>query len=121
MFIDLFTPVFKMGLPFFWEEKGILLSQVEYHAQLVGCKLDHKKFEDMQQSLPRIKIVEKLSKYFEIINTFRANCAHMPKISYVDRVELRVLEKEITSLELPTIDQWNPIENFGKTKYRLRG
>ena len=35
MFIGLFTPLFKMGLPSFWEESGKLLSQVEYHAQLV--------------------------------------------------------------------------------------
>ena len=34
-FIDLFSPLFKKGLPFFWEEKGKMLSQIEYHAQLV--------------------------------------------------------------------------------------
>ena len=55
MFIGLFTPLFKMGLPSFWEENGKLLSQVEYHVKLVKCRLDHKKFEDMQQSLPKKK------------------------------------------------------------------
>ena len=42
MFIDLFTPMFKMGLPFCGEENGKILSQVEYHAQLVKCKLERR-------------------------------------------------------------------------------
>ena len=29
MFIESFTPLFRMGLPSFWEENGKLLSQVE--------------------------------------------------------------------------------------------
>ena len=93
---------------------------MEYHAQLVKCRLDHKKFEDMQQYLSGKTIVEKLSKDFEIINTFRATCAQLPPISYVDHVELRVLAKEMASLELPTVDRWKTIEKFGKTKYKLR-
>ena len=35
LFIDLFSPLCKKGLPFFWEEKGKMLCQTEYHAQLV--------------------------------------------------------------------------------------
>ena len=29
LFIESFTPLFRMGLPSFWEENGKLLSQVE--------------------------------------------------------------------------------------------
>ena len=61
IFLGLFTPLFKMVLPSLWEENGKLLSQEEYHAQLVRCRLDHKKFEDMQQSLLGKTIVENLS------------------------------------------------------------
>ena len=45
----------------------------------------------------------------------------LPEISYIDHVELRVLAKEMASLELPTIDQWKTVEKYGKTKYRMRG
>ena len=31
LFIDLFTSLLKNGLPFFWEEKGRMFSQTEYH------------------------------------------------------------------------------------------
>ena len=78
------------------------------------------KFEDMQQSLSRKKIVENLSIDFEIIDTFRATCAQLPTISYVDHVELRVLTKETVGLELPNINQWKKVEKFGNTKYSLR-
>ena len=74
----------------------------------------------MQQSLSGKTIVQKLSEYFEILNTFRATCGHLPEISFVDHVELRVLEKEIVSLDLPIVNQWKTVENFGKTKHRLR-
>ena len=32
LFIDLFMPLFKKGLPFLQEEKRRMLSQTEYHA-----------------------------------------------------------------------------------------
>ena len=31
-FIELVTPLFKKGLPFFWEEKSGMFSQTKYHA-----------------------------------------------------------------------------------------
>ena len=74
----------------------------------------------MQQSLSRQRTVEKLSVDFEIIDAFRATCAHLLAISYANHVELRVLAKEMDTLELPTVDQWKTIEKFGNTKYMLR-
>ena len=78
MFIELFTQVFKKGLPFFWEEGGKLLSQVDYHAQLVRCKLENKKFEYMHQSLSGKTVVETLFEDFENFYTCRATCAQLP-------------------------------------------
>ena len=75
----------------------------------------------MQQSLSCKTIVDKLSEDFEILHTFRATCVQLPEFSYVDHVELRVLAKEMASLELPTVDQWKTVEKYGRTKYRLRG
>ena len=46
-FIEIFNPLVKMGLPFFWEEKGGMLSQKEYHDRMIRCRLDHSKFTDM--------------------------------------------------------------------------
>ena len=73
----------------------------------------------MQQSLSRKTIVEKLSEYFEMLYGFRAISAQLPEFSYIEHVELRVLKKEMTFLDLPTLKQWKIVEKHGKTKYML--
>ena len=114
-----FVSLFQKGLPSFWEEDGILLSQTEYQALLVKSRLDHNKFEDMTQSLSGKVIINKLAVDFELVNMFRTIGAQLQPIFYVDHVELRVLEKEMASLELPSRDQWKTIEKFVKMKYKL--
>ena len=47
IFIDMFDPLFKKGLPLFWEEKGAMLNQKEYHEKLIECRLYHTNFVDM--------------------------------------------------------------------------
>ena len=42
--IKLFKPLVDRGVPFFWEEKGPLLSQKEYLEKLVICRSDNNKF-----------------------------------------------------------------------------
>ena len=46
--ISLFKLLVDRGIPFFWEEKGPLLSQKEYREHLVQCQLDNGKFGDIQ-------------------------------------------------------------------------
>ena len=93
MFLDLFDPLFKTGLPFFWEDKGSMISQKEYRDHLIECRSDHKMFADMHQSLSGKAIVDKLADAFEMIFDFKAMCAHLTNFSYRDHVELRVLAK----------------------------
>ena len=101
--------LFQKGFPSLWEEGGILFSQVEYQALLVNYRLDHKKFEDMTQSISGKTVVENLAVDFEIGNTFKAVCSQLSDISYMDHIELRVLDKEIVNLELPMVDQWKTL------------
>ena len=119
VFKSSFVSPFQKGFPSFWEEDGKILSQVEYQALLFKCRLDHKKFEDMNQSLSEKTVVDKLVVDFEIINTFRTICFQLPPISYVDHVELRLLAKEMVNLELPSMNQSKTIEKFERTKYKL--
>ena len=105
LFIESFSPLCKKCLPLFWEEKGRMFSQKEYHDHLIECRLDHRKFEDMHQSLKGKVIVDKLADDFEIIFSFKTTCAHIPYFSFIDHVEMRVLVKEMASLDLPSVDQ----------------
>ena len=45
-FAAMFKPLVQRGLPFFWEEKGPILSQKDFYDSLVKCKQDHRQFKD---------------------------------------------------------------------------
>ena len=71
-FKGLFTELFHKGLPYFWDEEGILISQSSYQALvLVKDRMDHRKFEDMTQSLTEKVIIDKLVVDFEILDLFK--------------------------------------------------
>ena len=97
-----------------------MLSQKDYNDSLITCRLDHMQFEYMQQPLSRRIVVDKVVGYFEMLFDFKATCAKLPYFSYVENVELRVLEKYMINMGLLIVDQWKKIENFGKSKYKLR-
>ena len=76
-------------------------------------------FDDMQQYLFGKIVVDKLAGDFEMVFYFKATCAKMEDYSYVENVELKVLEKEMVNLVFPNVNQWNTVEHFGKNIYRL--
>ena len=86
IFKGLFVSLFQKGFPSFWREDGKLLSQSGYQELFVICRLDHIKFEDMNQYLLGKIVIDKLAVDFEIIDTFRIVCTRLPPISYADHV-----------------------------------
>ena len=70
---------------------------------LVQYRMDHKYFEDTTQFLRGKVITNKLAVDFEILDQFKKIGAKLSPISYVDHVELRVLAKEMTNHEVPSI------------------
>ena len=93
LFIDMFDPLFKKGLPYFQKEKGAMLTQNEYHENLMACRLDHTNFADMNQSLSGRVIVDKLADKFEMVSAFKEACAQLRSVSYQDHIELCMLQK----------------------------
>ena len=119
-FATLFKPLVQRGLPFFWEEKGPMLSHKEYYDRLVECKKEHGKFEDMaQQSISGKTVVKKLSHEFELLFDFKSLCTRLTTPSYLENLELEVLVEEMVKLEIPTSNQWKVIENCSKSEHRL--
>ena len=98
-FTVLFKPLVQRGLPFFWEEKGPMLSHKEYYDRFVECKKEHRKFEDMaQQSLSGTTVIKKLSGEFELLIDFKPLCTRLPMPSYLENLELGVLSEEMVKL-----------------------
>ena len=79
-----------------------MLNNDEYYEKLIACRKYHANFAYMNHSLFGRVVVEKLANEFEILFAFKEACAHLQSYSYKDHTELRVLEKEMSSLELPS-------------------
>ena len=76
----MFDPWFKKGLPFFWEEKGDMLTQEEYQDKLIECISDHINFAGMHQSLSGKTIVDKLADEFEMFVFFQGSTCTLAKL-----------------------------------------
>ena len=118
--IELFKPLVSRGIPFFWEEKGPLLSQKEYLVKLVNCTLDHSKFEDMQQALFGRNVFDKLVGEFKLLFDFKVACAKVTNFSYADNMDLRFLAHEMVVADLPNTEHWRVVQQYGPTKYKLQ-
>ena len=64
-------------------------------------------------------IIEKLADEFEIFFSFKEACAHLHNYSYKDHIELCMMAKEMSTLEIPSAYHWKIVEKFGRTKYTL--
>ena len=118
--IELFTPLVSRGIPFFWEEKGPLLSQKEYLDKLVNCRSDHSKFEDMQQAMSGRVVFDKLAGEFKLFFDFKVACAKVPNFSYAYNMELRFLEHDMVVAYFPKPKHWRIVQQYGSTKYQLQ-
>ena len=107
------------GIPFFWEEKGPLLSQKEYWEHLVYFRLDNIKFGDMQQSLSGKIVFDKLANEFELLFDFKATCAEVPETSYLETMELKVQSFDMVVAILPSPDLWRSIQQYRSAKLKM--
>ena len=70
-FKELFEELFIKGIPSFWDGKGKLHKQEAYNALLTQARMDHSRFEDLDEVLKGETVVEKLAIDFEILNKFK--------------------------------------------------
>jgi FtsZ-binding cell division protein ZapB len=120
-FKNAFEDLFVKGLPSFWDGKGSLYNQEDYHSLLMQCRMDHSKFEDMEESLKGLSLVEYLATDFEILNKFKIVKVSMPAMSYATCIDLEILIKEMMDYRIPSDPQWKEIMWLGKTKCNVPG
>ena len=63
--------------------------------------------------------MDKLVDEFEILFAFKEACAHLYSVSYKDNTKLCVLAKEMSMLELSSLERWKIVERFRRTTYTL--
>jgi hypothetical protein len=118
LFKEAFDPLFKKGLPIFWEENGTMLSNEEYKFKLWDCRVNQEDFARMDQPLTGQIVAEKLTRDFELASMFRGARTLHVGYSYREHTELRVLITELATLDLPSTDQCKSIEKYGKARIK---
>ena len=83
------------------------------------CRMDHSRFEDMEESLKGPSLVEHLATDFEILNKFKTVKVSVPIMSYATCIDLEILIKEIMDYEIPSNAQWKELVRLGKTKFHV--
>jgi hypothetical protein len=120
-FKDTFEQLFIKGLPPFLDGKGKLYNQDEYNSLLTQCRMNHSKFEAMEESLKGPGLVEYLDAEFEILNQFKMVKIGLPTMSYTTCIDLEILIKETMDYEIPSNSQWKEIVWLGRTKCSFPG
>jgi hypothetical protein len=120
-FKDAFEQLFIKGLPSFWNGRGSLYNQEDYNTLLMQCRMDHSKFEAIEESLKGPSLVEYLATDFEILNKFKIVKVSMPTMSYATCIDLEILIKEMMDCGIPSDSQWKEIMRLGKTKCNIAG
>jgi hypothetical protein len=118
-FNDTFEQFFIKGLPPFWDGKGSLYNQEDYNSLLIQCRMDHSKFEAMEESLKGPSMVEYLATDFEILNQFKIVKIGLPTMSYAMCIDLEILIKEMMDYNILSDSQWKEIARLGKTEMQF--
>jgi hypothetical protein len=114
-----FEKLVNKGLPAFWNEQNELIPQAEYKRLLFDIRMDHKNFQQLDHMLTGKILMEKMSGEFEMLNMVISTCRNLLPVSYAGHIEMRVLVKEMTNYDLPTADQWNFVEKYGRIRYSV--
>jgi hypothetical protein len=120
-FKDLFKELFIKGLPPFLDGNGRLYDQEEKNACLTRCRMDHSKFENLEENLKGATLVEHLITDFEIMSHFKAVKLGLLVMSYASCIDLEILIKEMTDYDIPFDLQWKEIIRLAKKKCSFPG
>jgi hypothetical protein len=120
-FKDAFEQLFIKGLPSFWDGKGSSYNQEDYNYLIIQCRMDHSRFEAMEENLKGPSLVEYLDTDFEILNKFKTVKVGLPTMSYATCIDLEILIKEMMDYEIPSNSQWKEIVWLDKTKCSIPG
>ena len=106
----LFKDLFELGLPFFWNEEGDVLSNVAYLTKLQERAKDTSDIYQLPSIVRGKDLQEVLSKDFTILHQLMHLNKGFPPLSYNLYVELDALYKNMLVSDFPTSLIWKQIE-----------
>lgn len=114
----IFQPLFKIGLPAFWDPLGRLVPVTGHQPTLLATKMDSLKLDEMPGTLSGSTLCNRLTNDFRILHQFRNLREFMSPMSYTQCIKLEILLKEMTDYE---VLQWKQVERLSRRKYNIAG
>ena len=102
----IFEDLFELGLPFFWNEEGDVLSDVAYLTKLQERAKGISDIDQLSSISKGKDLQEILSKDFTILHQLRQLNKGFPPLSYGFYAELDALYRNMLISDLPTSPIW---------------
>lgn len=116
---NFFQPLFKIGLPTFWDSLGRLILVTEHQLALLAARMDSSKLNKMPGTLSKSTVFDRLSDDFRILHQFRNLREFITSMSYTHCIELEILLKDMFDYEMLTKEQWKQVGRLGQSKYNI--
>ena len=117
----IFQNVFELGLPKFWDEQGMFLSEVDYQEDFHQRKNDTSTFNNLSTIIKGQDIVNILEKDFELLSMMKETILSVPPITYFFYSDLDTDTRETLVVTFPTNSIWQRISRFATRWTELEG
>ena len=74
----------------------------------------------MQQWFSGMPVCNKLASEFELLFDFKSTYTKAPETSYPETMELKVQALDMAIANLPDLDQWRSIQQYGWSKFKTQ-
>ena len=97
-----FHPLYQKGFPKFWGPDGKLIPQGKYLELLNQERMNHAKFEGMDEGIKGEVSLNKLNEEFELLNQLWMITSSLPAVIHNPLIDLYVVLKYLFEMTIPT-------------------
>lgn len=110
----IFIKIFEQGLPNFWDEQGLFLSDTEYQEKFMGKINDLSDFNQIISGIKGKDIFDILQKDFNLLLMMRHIVDGFPSVTYPFYSELDAINREMLVVYFPANSTWKRILMFAR-------
>ena len=108
----IFKDIFEQGLPNFWDEQGLFLSNIEYQEQFLEKRNDLFDINQLTSGIKGQDIFDILQNDFNLLFMMRRTINGSPSVTYSFYSELDAINKEMLAVSFPANMNWKMILMF---------
>ena len=111
-FMHAFKNLFDNGLPSFWNEEGIMISESDYFSLSQQKKIDTSSIDQLDPIIKGSHIYDVLYRHFCLYYEARRIVSNLPLPSYNLYSNLDVVNRDLLAMAFPSSSFWQRISQF---------